>query len=1665
MFESTEIGYLLRALTVKVSSPVESGSGVLCRPSPKSSFVFVLTARHIVADGGTVVLPNEISLEFYTSPNPAIYILQKNDRVLAFDDPKKDIAVLVVPLESVELIIGELPVVYLVQDSFGLKKCLFRGFPEAGEGVEPFRMEGEITESEKTTEFQFELEVNRILDGKPNSIIERTAKQNIDGYSGSGVFLVNDNEIYLFGVVSAFGPFNRFLGVKVSLLEDLFLRNEICVPIWKVPEVRPEVRLGVKRLAQNNRDAVRGRISASIDGQWHIERIPLLEDVFQKIQDNAFLMVSGEAGVGKSAFMEEIIQSFLEPGGWHIWAFRGEQLCHGSIGESLRNIGIQASAADLISSPLCIGNLLIWLDGAEKLVESMKFEAFLDVVRLIQQKPDTKIVVTLRKFSAEHFRMRMMNLLQPVLFNLPPLSDVELADTVAKFPQLELLLRNPKLKKLLRLPFYLNFAVKLPKLSSDEGQKLDEGTLRAKMWTLFVENGNPVRAKQFEEIVLRRASSFSLFGLPETPDYTALQALEQDHIIVREESGNMERYAPAHDIFEDWALIRHVQRCWDSRQTPEIFIVELGNTYAIRRGFRHWLEENLSKENLSIVTFLGKILESDVIEPLWKDEIMVRLLQSSLGSKFLQSHSTRLFENNGEGLGRLLRIFRTATKEPLTGSGGLRSEEERWRLYSMNFQPVGPGWGTLVWFICGNFDAIPDKRLIANFLQDWGNQIVPYESLPEAAREVALSLLKLLDGWKTKYGHGRQDGHDKQIKDCVRLLFRLTEAAKDETRDLLELASRELNKRDIEGWQTNKFYELLLESAFSYFFSQQLCLHLPDTIIALANAHWKQTYSREEIIRYPDFLNKHKEYGLAHDRWIRYNPESAYQTPIYWLLTFHPLEALAFLVDLFNYASRKYREANYENNEPAYQISITLNDGRRVQQWGNYTHFAMYRGQVIAPDLLKSCLMALEKWLLELAEDKDEKFRQFTGIVFDFLLDKSESVAISGVLTSVAIAYPEAVGDRILPFLTAREFFEWDFSRWTSDMHSFALGGFFEFDKTHQQERINSNKLPHRKTPLMRHIVDVSWRNPEIRKKFEVILDGFYQELDPDDLTWKKWLTDMDLRTWEVAQEFVSEEGNPGFIVQPKYEPEVAKMVSQTQSQVQSDVPIGNASMWGLKMFKREAVENSTFEKWVECYENLKPSWKNPDSLRENARFIHFYPAGLAAVGVRDFLKNLTSEQKAWCEEVLLNRAEYYVLGERDPMRFDLGKGSSSFDNEPANLSLVELLRPEFDEATRQKVATLLFECLCVFSTENNLLTSFFAHVRENLWNIAPEIGVDCWHGLIAFARLQKERFDSKVDWPHYPAAVEKKRLKRQESFNNRESEFKAKVLEGDFRVNPAEISFETHGPWRLDSAFLILPDNYQQADFHVFTRQYLEILVARLSTQRKYGDDNSRFYWSNIHFAERFAYYLLLQPAEKSDAAFQQFLNHAFRFQKSWYRDEGFEFFDRCFEQLIVAADQMQDGTGLQRLWKLFYQKIKETGFQAYLTKLFLDLRWWKSGISHWKPIEGSEAFFQRAILDFGTKEFNSVLRLLSGIGSQTLLPQSLEQVNVILPQLQDDNWDIFEAEKLLQRLYYTYYQEIRQDNVLFSYFLALLDIMVSKDSSLAFFVRESCFGRTNVN
>src|SRR5439155_21082845 len=105
----------------------------------------------------------------------------------------------------------------------------------------------------------------------------------------------------------------------------------------------------------------------------------------------------------------------------------------------------------------------------------------------------------------------------------------------------------------------------------------------------FRKAGMPLRRETcFFNICLARAKSMQPFVSRPDDDPEALQALIDDELVITQQYG----VAPAHDLLEDWALIRWVDKVFfDTHQEPARFFGVLGHGPAIRRSFRLWLKE------------------------------------------------------------------------------------------------------------------------------------------------------------------------------------------------------------------------------------------------------------------------------------------------------------------------------------------------------------------------------------------------------------------------------------------------------------------------------------------------------------------------------------------------------------------------------------------------------------------------------------------------------------------------------------------------------------------------------------------------------------------------------------------------------------------------------------------------------------------------------------------------------------------------------------------------------------------------------------------------------------------------------------------------------------------------------------------------------------------
>jgi len=152
--------------------------------------------------------------------------------------------------------------------------------------------------------------------------------------------------------------------------------------------------------------------------------------------------------------------------------------------------------------------------------------------------------------------------------------------------------------------------------------------------------------------------------------------------------------------------------------------------------------------------------------------------------------------------------------------------------------------------------------------------------------------------------------------------------------------------------------------------------NLPKQVLKLADLFWTKTprkvkndgifphYEREEV---EDAFNLSSKYEN------KYSPVSALQTPIYFLLKNHFSITIDFILDFINKSVEYYDKYNWKYKENISIVDVFIDENTTIQQYHSQALWNIYRGNSspIMPNLLQSIHMALEKYLLEIADVPD----------------------------------------------------------------------------------------------------------------------------------------------------------------------------------------------------------------------------------------------------------------------------------------------------------------------------------------------------------------------------------------------------------------------------------------------------------------------------------------------------------------------------------------------------------------------------------------------------------------------------------------------------------------------------------------------------------------------
>lgn len=194
---------LLSKLAVRlrdVNSNHPIGSGIIYYHEYLNNRIYILTAAHcLFSDGDKFKEPyEEVILDIY-NPKKDTYnsIKHSIDHSFVSSYTDKDFAILIVEKSIIEKITGSLPTTKALKERNSVTTFVIKGFPSATKGKE--------IECIYPNWSQTQTEVNKFQLSLPTNFSTATnATYQVDGFSGSGVFLHSNNIFYLFGIFTRF---------------------------------------------------------------------------------------------------------------------------------------------------------------------------------------------------------------------------------------------------------------------------------------------------------------------------------------------------------------------------------------------------------------------------------------------------------------------------------------------------------------------------------------------------------------------------------------------------------------------------------------------------------------------------------------------------------------------------------------------------------------------------------------------------------------------------------------------------------------------------------------------------------------------------------------------------------------------------------------------------------------------------------------------------------------------------------------------------------------------------------------------------------------------------------------------------------------------------------------------------------------------------------------------------------------------------------------------------------------------------------------------------------------------------------------------------------------------------------------------------------------------
>ena len=871
--------------------------------------------------------------------------------------------------------------------------------------------------------------------------------------------------------------------------------------------------------------------------------------------DGQVLVVEGVGGVGKSAVVKQYLCGLKPVDGPRrqvdVYFLTVEDAVGLLVSRELRATW-KTSLKSFLSVHADVPVRVLVIDSAEHLEGSSRLNEIVDVIREFSAS-GWRVICTTRPFFALPLGdvLKEAGLTVGLRLNVRTLEQHQVDDVLSSYGVPSGVWAS--LRDALSVPLYLDLYLRMA-LQGDGSSCATISAWKDCLWRRLIQGGvaTSSRGRTFLKLVERKRRSGVECYREDNLSSEDIRGLIQDGILF--EGVRDGRLYIAHDVYEEWALVRIVQQMHDVN--PSGFPACLGSALAMRRAFRLWLYERLNDGEDAVDDIIGNVLISNSAE--FRIEVVLALMQNVRCGGYLARQKSFLLENDNamltQFLGTALLVARERRQE-WTSLGLSVRQDHPYSCYLT--RPAGCGWKSVIEFLEGLTDEQLRSagRIILRVLRFLSES----DGKGPLARQIGLIALRLADndsGVEPGYSLLRRE-RVSFVKDVWTVLIATASEIREELGRYIAALVEERSPASV----YNVLVEMILSDALSV---TNLIIALPKLVERIFS---KCVWRREDrdIFRRMR-LGCDKLIGLNDNVQWHACGESAWRTPYMVLLTADSELALRSIIAFTNEFIDRYVESEYETLTT---ISFHFPDGTESQAFGSLALWASHRryfGPVL-PSVLSCVMMALEKYLVD-SLVKGEKTRVVEQCLM--LLRESRCASVAGVVTSAVLSNPADCFEVARVLMSSRAAFDFDLRRSIQESRP-NIGSFFGPDasaRLYAAEREEANKAEWRKTSLeyiavIYQVVHVD--NEEEHKRAEIvhrIIDEqlFVGKLRPVDECFRRRI---DLRLMDHWEPVAGEDGQvAGFRPVPKTNPVVEKLQRENAQASRTTVLACKLSNW-----------------------------------------------------------------------------------------------------------------------------------------------------------------------------------------------------------------------------------------------------------------------------------------------------------------------------------------------------------------------------------------------------------------------------------------------------------------------------------------------------------------------